>query len=55
MNDNFIKKLLNEGNIVSIMASKKTIEFIVFYQKQVYEITLDKNPEKWKIKKFGGK
>jgi hypothetical protein len=55
MNDNFIKKLLNEGDIVSIMASKKTIEFIIFYQKEAYEITLNKNPEEWHIKKLGEK
>jgi len=54
MNDE-IKKLLNEGNIACIMASKRTIEFIVFYKKEVYEITLNKNPEEWHIKKFGEK
>ena len=43
MNDE-IKKLLNEGNIACIMASKRTIEFIVFYQKEAYEITLEKKP-----------
>jgi hypothetical protein len=50
-----LKELIKNGDIISLLASKITIDFFVIYGKEIYEITFFKDSNRVKIRKMGEK
>jgi hypothetical protein len=50
-----IKEIIKNGDVISLLASKETIDFFVIYGKDIFEISFVKNSNRVKVKKFGEK